>query len=160
MALAEFQRLLLRLYTDRSLQELFYAGLLGEYEDRLSSREKNALRAISRPLLEQFQRSLAAKRMGMMRRRLKAMPRKIICSDFSYHGPILFFNTNGKTHTVPVSTGTILLARHLFESKNPLSLSALLRVYSEHGNIPLGAVIELGWILSRHRLTGRYTTCM
>lgn len=157
MALEEFQRLLLRVYTDRSLQERLHAGTLPGLE-RLSAREKAALQRIPREPLERFQRALAGKRSANLARRARSSPERVMCSAFSLYGPVLSFDRGEGVRNVHLSRDAVRMAKRLSEAGWPLSFFSLIRAYGENADMPLRALIELGMPLVRYRLGGSLIT--
>jgi len=88
-----FQKLIFRLYTEKSFREEFAVApgeAILKYD--LSEKERGAALNLPEKLVSSFAKSLAGKKNGLVRKILLLSPRVVVFSSAYLNGPAFFFN--------------------------------------------------------------------
>jgi len=158
MALYDFQRALLRLYTEKSFLDAFLAApsrTLAPYA--LTTREREALLTLPRDRLADFHRELREKRVHVAQKILRRAPPEglVVISSFYQDQPVALWGVPPGDRRRPIPRGAYLLLHRLAEKQAPVSLRALVAVYPAVADrCPLRDLFLLAKALRRHRWVG------
>ncbi len=128
MALREYQRVLLRLYTDSDFLQKFIRDTevtLNGYA--LSEREMKSLMGIPKEALGTFQKQLMSKSTNVAHSILERADRTVVLLPFHTKGPILLWRQkNGSFNKRPTTPGEYEILHRIYRTKQHLTLGALL----------------------------------
>lgn len=155
MALIEFQKTILRLYTDRSFQQRFFADRKEALRAvLLTGREERVLASLPEKGLRLFYGELFHKRREFMTAILrKAKDDPVIVSSFYIKNPVIMFRDKRGERVVEISPRAFLILESMAGSK--ITLTRILQACAS--SFPAGSrdALTLAAVLTKYGIMGR-----
>ncbi|MDP3769645.1 MAG: hypothetical protein Q8R40_01735 [bacterium] len=155
MSLIEFQKIILKTYTNEKFQKRFLADRNGILDNLpLTQRERNALIELSEEDLGFFYHELFEKRHQFMTAILqKSKTNPVLVSSFYVSSPVMAFMANGKKQIVTINEGTFLILEHI--AKPNISIKNIINACVFSHGVGMRDVLIIIILVVRHRLMGR-----
>ena len=149
MALFQFQKLLLNMYTNKRLLEEYLENpydIVQKYQ--LSKKESGVIEKIPKETLISFNESLLSKRTGVAHKLIENFPNLIVASSFYIQSPALFFIKNSSNNVIELKENEFKILSKL-ETITPKNLFT---AYMNTDTASIKSISTLSWLFSKESL--------
>ncbi len=151
MALINFQKALVDIYTDKSTRTDFLSDKEVFYKKyNLDDREKKAISALPKTPLKLFAESLINKKNKMIKKILAKNPNIVAASSAYINGPMLFFKNQDEIKKVEIGTGAFNILKTLPDKG--FMLSDLFKSYLAAQNAGISDFLNISLLINKETL--------